>query len=186
MKKVYIANLNNIKVYKNMPKSFKRYLERYTNDKRYNVSLKAYSLLLTKLQEDFKLDIKNEELILNEFNKPYLKVNKDIYFNISHSKDLIALIISDKECGIDIEYINQDAPLNISNKILSDNELNIYNKEDNKILYLFKVWTIKEAYYKALGVGISLSKLKEECDYSEVKTQLINEGNDKYYVSIDA
>ena len=69
------------------------------------ISLKAWSLLSKILLEDYNIKLSKEILKYNNFNKPYIKDNP-IYFNISHSNKYIAIIICDKECGIDIEYVD--------------------------------------------------------------------------------
>mgnify|MGYP003510654450 CR=1 FL=1 len=45
---------------------------------------------------------------LNNNGKPFID---GIYVNISHSKDLVSVIISDTECGIDIQYVNNNGSL---------------------------------------------------------------------------
>ena len=73
-----------------------KYISKYTNEKNKEVSSKAWSYLISIFKQQFNIDISNNEILLNEYNKPYIK-NLNYFFNISHSKNLVAIIISDKE-----------------------------------------------------------------------------------------
>ncbi|HPX83487.1 MAG TPA: 4'-phosphopantetheinyl transferase superfamily protein [Bacilli bacterium] len=136
-------------------------------------------LLKEKLQEDYKLDIKTLKFKYNKYKKPYL--NLPVYFNISHSYDLIALVISKYEVGIDIEKV-QTRKEKLADKIFSEEEMKEYqeNKSDS---YLIKKWTEKEAYFKLLGTGLILNELKQ--DYSRyVKSYKLEDNKELYYLSI--
>ena len=80
----------------------------------------------------------------NEYNKPYFK-NCPIYFNISHCENMIALIISNKEVGIDIEKIRE-----IKNKEIIAKKLNIKTNSSYKII---KRFSKMEAYFKKIGTA---------------------------------
>lgn len=53
----------------------------------------------------------------NEYGKPYL--DNGLYFNISHSKNVIVCVISDREVGIDIEYLTySDSVFGLLRKVM--------------------------------------------------------------------
>lgn len=83
----------------------------------------------------------------NEYGKPYL--DNGLYFNISHSKNVIVCVISDREVGIDIEYLRYSD--SVIRKCFNDKErvVSLNNKEIFTI-----IWTIKESYVKLLGIGL--------------------------------
>lgn len=62
--------------------------------------------------------------------------------------------------GVDLLDINRIEKLyikfgdNLAKHILSEHEMNRYKDEKNKILYLAKRFCIKEAFSKALGLGM--------------------------------
>ena len=178
MTKVYIYdktkkehNLDELKC--NIPYNIKR---KYQQSEDILNSLLGYTLLSKYLNDDFGYTNKN--LTYNEFGKPYLK---DIYFSISHSHNMIALIISNEECGIDIEYIDKDRNYDLlSKKILSDNEYDIYINELQKEEYFITCWTKKEAFLKSLGTGIIKSKLSEVDE--NINSFKIVDGNNKEYI----
>jgi len=96
-----------------------------------------------------KENINKYELIYNEYGKPYLKDNK-LFFNISHSKDIIVIAISDKEIGIDIQHITYK--VNALYKSYTEEEIKLVGNDK----YLFtEMWVMKEAYVKMLGKGLS-------------------------------
>lgn len=99
----------------------------------------------------------------NLFGRPYIsepRQHRNIHFNISHTKGLIACLISTShEVGVDIENIFQNRDfLGISRNFLSEKEVNSLNSTPyhklGRTFYMY--WTLKEAYLKARGVGLSL------------------------------
>lgn len=159
------------------------FISKYTDSKMKEVSLKAWSYLYQILINDYNIDINDINIIYNDYNKPYL-LNTNLYFNISHSYNIIAIIISDNECGIDIEYIDETKNIQkLISKISSKKELINYYKSQDKIKYFYEIWTKKEAYFKMMGTGIQLKELSSEIDLQLVKTQIIYNKNQRYCLS---
>ena len=79
-------------------------------------------------------------IIYNEFGAPEL--NNGRHISISHSKELVAVIISDKKTGLDIEEISEKS-LRLASKFVSEKNLIKLNKEKSTL-----IWCIKEAIYK--------------------------------------
>lgn len=87
--------------------------------------------------------------------KPYLKKH-EIYFNLSHSKDLVVCAIAEYPLGIDIEFNNPEVSYPDFKFQMTDNEFReIYNSGD-KTKSFFTYWTRKEAIIKAHGAGMML------------------------------
>lgn len=100
-------------------------------------SLAVRLLLHTMLTDN---DVKMEKDV---HGKPYLPdMNKHI--SLSHSGSLAAVIISDKECGIDIQ-LQSDKIAAIRHKFLSEQE--VCTSMDQ----LHLMWSAKESIYKAYG-----------------------------------
>ena len=102
------------------------------------------------------------ELNYSKFGKPCINslFNKNgVEFNLSYSHDMVIIAITrGKTVGIDIEKINYDIDENeIINAYFSEKEICRLNAVDNlqrKDLF-FRYWTIKEAFIKAKGEGLS-------------------------------
>jgi 4'-phosphopantetheinyl transferase len=95
----------------------------------------------------------------NTYGKPYIK-KSDLYFNISHTQDMSIIAFSKQhEIGIDVESMHYDSNImDISTKYFTKREKHWIdnlpkNKQKEGFLYC---WVRKEAYIKALGLGLSL------------------------------
>jgi 4'-phosphopantetheinyl transferase len=107
------------------------------------------------------------KISVSDKGKPAILSNMyNIYFNISHSENLIVIAIcKGKEIGVDIEIIRTDRNIaSISKHYFNYNEkVNFENIEDSlKLLYFYYLWTFKEALLKAQGVGLTAS-IKDIC-----------------------
>ena len=77
---------------------------------------------------------------------------KGKYFNISHSKGIVALATSDRNVGIDLEVIRH-----------VDKELKefVSSKDEKKYIHddqsFFEIWTNKESLLKCMGLGMKSS-----------------------------
>jgi 4'-phosphopantetheinyl transferase len=93
--------------------------------------------------------------------KPSLPRHSDLSFNLSHSENmgLIAVTYS-RRIGIDLEYLEAERPFsNIAERFLTKKENGFINKhpEQHRPLAFYRIWTLNEAYLKALGTGFSIS-----------------------------
>jgi|GEM_PF-1914912 len=100
------------------------------------------------------------EFEINKYGKPYLKNNKRIQFNISHSKDILCIVVTeDKDIGVDIEF--KDRTINtqeLQSIVLSQKEIVYINSlkfQEEKLNFFYRIWTLKESTLKALGCGLS-------------------------------
>ncbi len=95
---------------------------------------------------------------------------KEISFNLSHSRNLALCAVSAKgEVGIDVEYIRPILrPEKILERFFSPGEREYFRSrpETMRSKAFMSLWTIKEAYSKAVGTGFS-SNLKN-LDFSPV------------------
>ncbi len=94
----------------------------------------------------------------NIYGKPYLIGNK-FYFNISHSKQKVAVALYSEEVGVDIEKI-ANPNLKIVDRFFTYDEKNFVFLCDNKLKIaerFYIIWTLKESYLKYKGVGFKQS-----------------------------
>lgn len=91
---------------------------------------------------------KDIRIFYDKHNKPILKNSKK-HISISHSHDILAVILDDHETGIDIEIIKPKV-LRIKEKFMSEDELKSLQKE-NLPEQLTVYWCAKESLYKLYG-----------------------------------
>jgi len=146
--------------------------------------------------------IPNElQILKNQYEKPYIEGNP-VFFNISHSKQILAVGLSDKNSlGVDVEIIKNTFDYkNIAERFFHKEEQTIINGSLKPIETFFLQWTKKEAFLKALGIGIidnlediNLSKpvnhimynsLEKETDNIFTTYHIYSKKIDNYYVSL--
>lgn len=146
---LYIFKNDNLCLNDILSTQIRKYLIDNHKDKNIS-SLNAYYHLNNLLREKYKL----KELNFDFKSKPKL-VNNNLYFNISHTEDLIVIAISNHEVGIDVENLNRKVRLNLANKILSIQEKEIFVVKNKSLKYLIECFVKKEAYLKYLKTGIN-------------------------------
>lgn len=114
--------------------------------------LKSYLMLADLLHSGFGLT--DYCIGIGEHGKPYLADHPDIHFNISHCTKAIAVAVSDRPVGIDVESFRH------FNEGLLDKSMNPTEKAEilasEAPLEAFAAyWTRKEAVFKLLGTGIT-------------------------------
>ena len=91
-------------------------------------------------------NVNNGSLFYDKNGKPHLYNNK--FISISHSFEYCGVIVSDVKVGLDIEKLRPKI-LNISKKFISESDWNLIKL--SSVENVTKVWTIKEAVFKAFG-----------------------------------
>lgn len=123
--------------------------------------LVGHSMLRILLSRYLQNSPENILLSTNEYGKLFLP-KSDVFFNISHSENMVMLAFVRKmQIGVDIEkikYLNDYLQI-AKNCFLPEESRRIYSyaNEDNSMECFYKIWTIKEAYVKACGDGLSKS-----------------------------
>lgn len=99
-------------------------------------------------------------LVKKAKGKPYFKDFPEVFFNLSHSGDYVACVVSDKEAGVDIQEY-RSIKMNLADKILHERERSLYgiNLQPKQLL---QIWAAKEAFVKCTGDGLS-KDFKELC-----------------------
>jgi phosphopantetheinyl transferase len=130
-------------------------------------------------------NINNEVLFYDDNGKPHLLNNK--FISISHSFDYCGVIVSDVKVGIDIEKFRSKI-LNISKKFVSESDLALIKV--SSVENITKVWSIKEAVYKAFGhnkidfkKNIIIKSVNKEFNKATVLI-FINEISENYSIEI--
>jgi 4'-phosphopantetheinyl transferase len=98
-----------------------------------------------------------------EFGKPYVSIDgkvPEVKFNLSHSgyKMIVAVGLHD-HIGVDVEEWNDKVDCGlVSNSCFAETERSSWNglQESGKDEFFYRLWTRKESFVKAVGVGIGL------------------------------
>ena len=172
------------KVDKEMPdEDFSRLLDTLCCDRREKTSklknpssaresLVAGLLFQEVVQKELKLSAGDIRILRNKNGKPSIEGYNDFFYNISHSGDMVVMAAGDTELGIDIEGLRQRAADDkVAQRCFSERELKYYHGAKDKTEAFFEIWTMKEAYLKFLGCGISVPLNEFGVDPIERKTE---------------
>ncbi len=146
---------------------------KFLNYKNYEDKLNcviAYLLLENHLSKS-KSEVNLIKLDFNKFGKPIIE---KLNFNISHSDKIIGVAVDEiNEIGLDIEPISNFDSVMI-NYMFDEQDTEKYKKEISNNVFVSKVWSMKEAYLKLKGYGLSanMSNVKFQYEYDKI---LIND-----------
>lgn len=99
--------------------------------------------------------------VLGPRGKPYVHPDHGVplFFNITHTTDLVACVVADREVGIDAEHFGRRGRIDaLARRFFSASESALVASapEDGRVATFLAVWTLKEAYLKARGLGLAL------------------------------
>lgn len=129
--------------------------------------ISARGLLRKVLAAYLTCDPGRLQFALGAHGKPYLP-GKAIYFNLSHSRDSVLLAVSNLEdVGVDIEAVKpRKSMLEMARRCFSEKEFTAWLllSPPERISAFFRLWTIKEAFVKAVGRGLAVGLERCEID----------------------
>lgn len=129
-------------------------------------------------------DVKKDAL-----GKPYIPQLPDLYFNISHSGDYIAIAYGNENVGVDLQQIVVYRP-KVAEKCCTFDELKWMQQEDVDYRFTF-LWTIKESYAKYTGKGLA-EDFKEiridfdDCCIKDTEVKYVSERLNDYIITVCA
>jgi len=124
------------------------------HQRRFAVSRATLRVILAQYLQVSPLSLHFE---LNPQGKPEL-LNHRLQFNVSHSQDTALIAIGqDHELGVDLEYFSDRSFLGIAEHCFSPNEIESLKNvpASRQALAFFNIWAQKEAFIKAVGMGLS-------------------------------
>ena len=129
------------------------------------------------------LDINRDDLVIrkNGSGKPYLEGEFGQYsFNISHSGAYVIMAIAQEyEVGVDIEKIENSLSYEELCPIVFSQQEQVYALKSLNTFYT--MWTKKEAFLKALGVGFLDPSVLNKTDLNLDPYQILEEFNCEVY-----
>ena len=87
----------------------------------------------------------------NAHSKPYFTNREDIKFSLSHSGEYVAVAVSHKEIGIDIQQ-TVEVNLKIAERFFTRYECEYIKNRDD----FYRIWVLKESFIKAIGKGLAM------------------------------
>jgi len=149
-----------------------------------NLSIAGEMLARECIAEITKQPEEKITFLRGEHGKPYV-TSPDTHFNVSHSEEYAVCAAGANPIGIDVEKIR---PVNthIAKKCCTEKEANyVFEKEnDDSETYrrLISIWTLKEAYFKCIGIGISTDLKTVEFSVTE---NTVTCSDDNYTAELD-
>lgn len=105
------------------------------------------------------LDLDPEDIVIERVKgrAPVLVEPKDrgLYLSTSHRRQIAAMAVARSQVGVDVEIV--DAPNEIPWNVLHPSEAAMLIRVDEtaRARSFARLWSLKEAYLKALGLGLS-------------------------------
>lgn len=105
---------------------------------------------------------KKWEFSHNKYGRPFVSNTeyRHLKFNLSHTKGLVTLAVAFQyDIGIDVERItNTNKFMEIAHRNFSAKEyIQLKNlPQEAQLTQFYRLWTLKEAYIKACGVGLTI------------------------------
>lgn len=103
----------------------------------------------------FGMEERSARLVYRVNGKPCLADREDLYFNLSHSGNLVMAAFARVEVGCDVEQI-KTADFRVARRFFALEEQAFLEgcvSEMEKNDAFFRLWTLKEAFMKATGEG---------------------------------
>lgn len=140
---------------------------RLANDKR--LSLGAGALAKIALES---AGMPNRKIEYGENGKPYVKGEEELFISISHSGSVAMCAISDVDVGCDVEKIGDADVTKIAKRFFSPEENGYLSEAKDPAGAFYKIWTRKESFLKATGLGFTVPAYSFSAADGAVKTEL--------------
>ena len=127
----------------------REYALRYRHERDQRLSITAYRLLQHALMLEYGI----EELpvfIYNECGKPLLQGHPDIHFSLSHCREAVAVAVSDRPIGIDIETTAHYSA-EVARHVMNDDEMRQIEASSRPEVAFTRLWAMKESLFKLTG-----------------------------------
>lgn len=111
---------------------------------------KSFDLLKLAAYDKYGITVTEKDITQNKYGKPYFNYYHDLFFSISHTDGMSVCILSEVNCGVDIEKIESFHP-KAAKRLFSDAEFAYTDYDAEKFC---RIWTLKESYSKTVGTGL--------------------------------
>jgi len=143
------------------PDEHARYM-RFMFDRDRRTFALAHALLRTTLSRYAAIDPAAWEFREAKGGKPFALLPAGaprLSFNLSHTDGLVACALADGlHVGVDVESLTREASDEVAERCFAPRELEVRRTlatEADRTRRFFELWTLKEAYVKAIGAGLA-------------------------------
>lgn len=148
----------------------------------------ANTYLLDKCLNEIGLREKDMDYGIEKNGKLYFENVDNIFFNLSHSKNMSLAVLSDEPVGCDIQYVDT-ANDNLYDITLSEEEKKDVLAEkdiDKRNEKFYILWAMKEAVIKKDGSGLRKDLTSIDISDVYVEKYILNAGlkKEKYIIAI--
>ena len=126
-----------------------------------------------------------KRLSYNSYGKPLMDGKGK--FNLSHSGDLVVLAVSDEMAAVSDEAVGVDVQRQEPGDLLEMAKISFHPAEQrflasgkNQRERFYSIWTLKESYMKAVGMGFSLPSSSFSVSFSHGEPKV--DGDDEYHL----
>jgi len=148
--------------------------------------LASHALVRTALSEFADQPPKSWRFRRNQYGRPEIDPPgaHGLRFNLAHTRELVGCIVSrGAEVGIDLESPRDLGDLlAIAQRFFAQEEAALLRTlpPEKQAPYFLSIWTLKEAYVKARGMGLSLplQRIRFEIERGEIEFQIAPELED--------
>lgn len=126
---------------------------------RYLLTRAALRMVLSRY---WAADPEQWRFVSNGYGKPRIvneAIARELSFNVSHTAGLILIGVSGQDAlGVDVENITPPVSLDVADHFFAPSEARAMRSMpvERQPMRFFELWTLKEAYIKARGMGLSI------------------------------
>ena len=142
----------------------KRRLARFHSRPKQELFLLAHGLVREALSTCAHVDPADWQFTVGAHGRPEIvRPASRLRFNVSHTEGLAACAVTDgRDVGIDVENVSRARSAQLIEKVFSPREQTDLRSlpEQGQAARFFELWTLKEAYLKARGLGLTTMSLR--------------------------
>lgn len=131
------------------------------------------------------------QLTVDTQGKPHLGPlfsHLNIHFNLSHSEDMVVVVISDAgAAGVDIESVSRSVfSLALAERYFADSEVRLLQSlpVQQQAQRIVQLWTLKESFLKAEGLGLRVPLRKVSFYFSDQNPLRLELSSDCHDISV--
>jgi len=144
--------------------------EKFKNDARKKQFATARWLIKIVLRDKFEIPLNHQYQLHDYRNWLCHEINRQFTVSISHSKNIVAVLVTPirVNIGVDVEFHKVRDYIGLADSFADEKEMSSLHQSANKCTDFYKLWTAKEAFYKATNMT-SLSSNNMQFHFWSIK-----------------